>query len=377
MLKWIKRAPPTLDDSVKRRKVLPRSVRERVVINSLEFKFPCQLIDIVLGFHVENTPEIFFILHWGIYSVPAFDSLESAKRRTIQNGSEWYLKRLITKPTDFRPTTGWRETQAYHAKHYPNKKYADFANDFTAKSWNPDAWMDLFSKINGTCAILTAKHHDSFCMWDTKTTSNNSMNSAAKQDILLRFKESCNKKGLKFGIYYSWSEFERPCNKQYMDQIVVPQINELIKYGPDVFWFDGDWFCNTAYSQQIIDKCCTLIKRALPNVEINDRIGHKSERQDPNYLGHNMTYRVYADRTIPKIKPLVPFESIQTVGFSWGLNKQQKLKDHKSAKQLHEMCQKVHQLGGRFLINVGPDCDGTLCPIESQILSEFANLVNL
>lgn len=83
------------------------------------------------------------IFHWGIYSVPAFDDPKSASRRKTQNGSEWYLKRLMTQEGAYRPVSGWKETQAYHAEHYPEMKYEDFASQFSPTSWDPDTWMKL------------------------------------------------------------------------------------------------------------------------------------------------------------------------------------------------------------------------------------------
>ena len=62
--------------------------------------------------------EVGVIVHWGVYSLPAFDSVESARRRTTQNGSEWYEQRLCMTASSYRPTSGWREAQAYHRKHY-------------------------------------------------------------------------------------------------------------------------------------------------------------------------------------------------------------------------------------------------------------------
>lgn len=131
--------------------------------------------------------DIGVIVHWGIYAVPAFDSIASAKRRNIQNGSEWYLKRLST-PADggFRPTSGWKETKEFHKKTYgDNYPYADFAKEFTADALDLDQWMTIFKSMGARYAVLTAKHHDGFCLWPTKTTKFNAVDGApAKRDLV-------------------------------------------------------------------------------------------------------------------------------------------------------------------------------------------------
>ena len=79
------------------------------------------------------------IIHWGIYSVPAFSTTKKLK---MQNGSEWYKGRLLEKNT-FRPISGWKETQAFHSQHYGDSPYENFLDEFNRESakWNSDDWM--------------------------------------------------------------------------------------------------------------------------------------------------------------------------------------------------------------------------------------------
>jgi alpha-L-fucosidase len=351
------------------------------------------------------------IVHWGLYSVPAFDTVASARRRSIQNGSEWYLQRLRMSETSYHPTSGWRETQAYHRKHYGEAPYEAFARQFTAASWQnlnvvspqnaskeaesepdrwmrqnrnvvsprnaskeaesePDRWMRQFRDAGASYVILTAKHHDGFCLWPTKTTAHNSLKSGPRLDLLGLFRDAARRHGLAFGIYYSWSEFQANCTKIYLDRVVAPQIDELIAYAPDLFWFDGDWMCTTVYAQTVMDAACAKIRRQLPHVQINDRVGHRKERQAASAAaGPWSTYRVYADRALPASKPSMPWEHVNTIGLSWGRNAQQSDADYKSGADLRTLRDRVWALGGRFLINVGPNADGTLCSQETQRLA--------
>jgi len=317
------------------------------------------------------------IIHWGLYSVPAFDSVESAKRRKIQNGSEWYLKRLTATEFERSRLSGCEETRKYHLKTYKEAKYADFASEFKTEAWDPSAWMKLFKSIGASYVILTAKHHDGFCLWPTKMNSLNvlSPTCSAKKDLVGLLKEAAVKEGLRFGLYYSWTEFGRSCTKDYMSKVMRPQVEELIAYEPDIFWFDGDWDCRSKVSQKVLDECCDLIKRKLPKVSINDRVGHKEKRTDPNVLPGNSTYRVYSDRALPLEVPKVKWEHVNTVGYSWGRNRQQEEKDYKTAEELLSLYEKVRKLGGNFLLNVGPNPDGTLCKEEVSRLEEFGKLL--
>jgi alpha-L-fucosidase len=316
------------------------------------------------------------IVHWGLYSVPAFDSVASAKHRRIQNGSEWYEQRLTTTLQD----SGTQETRRYHNETYgPDFKYSEFKHQFTASKWDPDEWMKIFSRAGASCVVLTAKHHDGFCLWPTATrpywSSAHCGASADHPDILGDFKRAAKKANLRFGIYYSWMEFNRHFSKLLLETIVTQQIVELIRYKPDLFWFDGDWPCNTPACQKIIHRCLERIRRALPNVEINDRIGDKANRKaDPNYLG-KATYRVYDDRAIPSSIPTVPWEHVNTIGLSWGRNRQQTERDYKSPQELLQLYRRVTNLNGGFLINVGPNADGTLCETERDRLLAFGRLL--
>ena len=311
------------------------------------------------------------ILHWGLYAVPAYDTVESARKRKIQNGSEWYLKRL-TEKNKFRPTSGWNETQKFHKEHFGEQSYEQFAEQFNKESanFNPMTWAQMCKDIGVQYVILTAKHHDGFCLWATKTTSFHS-----EIDHLKNLKDALDIVGIDFGIYYSWTEFNKDCTQDYMNKIMIPQIRELITYQPKIFWFDGDWNCKTQISLTTIDKLCNEIKKALPGIQINDRIGHKTERNDdPNYLGL-ATYRVYADRAIPTTKPQVPWEHINTIGLSWGRNSYQESKDYKSSEELLELHRQVKRLGGHFLLNLGPNPDGTWDPEEERIIVTFGQLL--
>ena len=321
-----------------------------------------------------HAPKLGIIFHWGLYSVPAYDDPVSLSNRRMQNGSEWYLKRLI-ETGNYRPLSGWKETQQYHQTHYGNRTYESFVHDFAAEKWDPEQWMQICKSAGAKYVIITAKHHDGFCLWPTKSTNHNSAQAACKKDIVGMFRDAARRNGLAFGVYYSWFEFGQSCTIHYMDTIVSIQINELQTYKPDIWWFDGDWACTTKYANTKIQTLCDDIRRANVHALINDRIGGdkkiKEQRKDLHFLG-NASYKVYGDREIPNEIPKVKWEHINTIGLSWGRNKAQTSEHYKTATQLYDLYKVVALKGGNFLLNLGPNSDGTLDPQEISVLEEFS-----
>jgi len=314
------------------------------------------------------------IFHFGIYSVTAFDSVDSARRRKTQNGSEWYLKRLRVEPGSYRPTSGWRETQEHHDKNHKGADYFDLADGISVGKKDIDDWMDVCREIGASYAILTSRHHDGFCLWNTKTTESNSCMRGPKIDIVKMFRDSALEHGLEFGIYYSWFEFERRFTVEYFDTVCVPQIQELINYQPTHWWFDGDWVITQQVILGKIDRLCEEIRSNIGNVQINDRICMGKRVSVPDYC----SYRVFSDRYMPAAvgaeKPGCRWQHINTIGYSWGYNRQQKEGDHKTGTELFDLYQRVRQLGGEFLINIGPKGTGDISEYERHSLMDFAKI---
>lgn len=313
-----------------------------------------------------SLPDLGLILHWGLYSVPAFDDPKSAAKRKTQNGSEWYLKRLTEKNT-FRPVSGYKATQEFHKKHHGDKTYFDFATEFKEKSAKIKfaEYTDLAKKVGAKYIILTAKHHDGFCLWKSNHSS------CGYVDILPKFIEACKAAGLEFGIYYSLFEFNKNVTREFVDKILLPQLRELLEFKPHMLWLDGHWAIKTQYATGKLVELLDEQKKIAPKMHINDRISVSlKEYTKKNYLGVS-TFRVYDDRFLPsqadEIK--VPWQHINTIGLSWGRNKQ--IQPYKSGKELWEIYTKVTKANGTVLFNLGPDAEGQIDPREYESLLEF------
>lgn len=302
------------------------------------------------------------IIHYGLYSYYGYDNVKSAMKRKIQNGSEWYYGRLIDN-NKFRPISGSDFTKQYHFAKHNNINYFDNIDKITNDENKIKNWIRIAKQNKATYIILTSKHHDGVCLWNTNTDSKKS-----HLNLLEIFANECESENIDFGFYYSWFEFGKPFTLKYFEDYCVKQLNEIIEFGPKYLWFDGDWMITQK-------KIITEIKQnIIPNIKskgiiINDRIGVK----DNDYS--LCDYRVFEDRFIPNKKLNIKWQHINTIGYSWGFNKEQKEDDYKNGIEIYNLYKKVIELEGDFLINLGPDIDGNIIDKELEAIKYLSTKI--
>ena len=153
-------------------------------------------------------------------------------------------------------------------------------------------------------------------------------------------------------------------NIDYFDQIVVPQLRELLLYCPSIIYFDGDYMIKTKYIISSIEQICHYI-RSL-GICINDRITENNRKYSSFYMG--------PDRFIPDFY-MNNWQHINTIGISWGYNKEQNRQDYKNGTELNNLIKNVARLGGTFLLNIGPKHDGSLDENELRSLNELSQII--
>lgn len=300
-----------------------------------------------------SLPFLGFIFHIGLYSFFGYDDIESARKRNIMNGSEWFLQRI--QDETYRPISGSSQAKAYFSQF----RIDYFKAPFIIERKSIENWLDLCVSCKASHVLITAKHHDGFCLWNTATTNNKPYN-----DIVQIFKEESEKRGLHFGIYYSWFEFLKPFTLDYFNNVCIPQLLELDKYNPGMIWFDGDWKIT---QKTIIEQVAQIVKYfKYKGVSINDRI-HKQNIQLANYY-------VGPDRNFPQ-QSMTNWQHINTIGISWGYNREQQQKDFKTGRQLYDIISYVSNNGGCVLLNIGPKHDGSLDEREVTTLKELSNIL--
>ncbi len=116
------------------------------------------------------------------------------------------------------------------------------ASDFNIEKIKPEQWIKAVKASGATGVILTCKHHDGFCLWDTKYTKFNVMNSKIHQDIVKAVADECYVNDLDFGVYLSpWDMHEETYGTPEYNDYFVNQLTELLTNYGKIFevWFDG------------------------------------------------------------------------------------------------------------------------------------------
>ena len=255
---------------------------------------------------------------------------------------------------------GWHEQDQWR-RHIPKNEYIKQAELFNPTKFDIDKWMELIKNAGMQYICFTTKHHDGFCMWDTKFTDYNIMNTPYKKDILKEVADGCARYGIKLALYYScpdWNykhsvnfggdhQLAKPNDNDEPDEelykeYIKNQMGELLggKYGK----IDALFWDIPPYNK---DKSINSLVRSLqPGILINDRGYSKGDYSTP-------------ERNVPKGSRFARLtEACQSVSSqSWGYRRDD---DYFSKLFLMESIDKIMSRGGNYLLNVGPDALGEI-----------------
>jgi len=299
-------------------------------------------------------------IHWGLYAIPA---------------GEWNGK------TNYAE---WIRNQA----EIPIDEYDKFVGQFNPVKFDADKWVSTAKNAGMKYIVITSKHHDGFCLFDSKFTDYDVMSTPFKRDILKDLSEACRNEGIKLCFYYSIMDWHHPDYLPGRDwenrssegadfdgyiQHMKNQLKELvINYGDiGILWFDGEWE-NTWNEERGID-LYNYVRSLQPDIIVNNRV-------DPNRGGlegfapEGVTMGDFGtpEQQIPSTGlPGIDWESCMTMNDHWGYNKNDK--NFKSTKDILQMLADIASKGGNYLLNVGPTSEG-IFPAESvEILSEVGS----
>jgi alpha-L-fucosidase len=309
-------------------------------------------------------------IHWGLYSVPGWAPLvhpehDFTSQDYIHHNpyAEWYLNSMRL---DGSPTP------QYHKEHYgANYDYYNFAAEFDKdiQKWNPDTWAKVFSDAGAKYVVLTTKHHDGFTLWPS-ATPNPSLpadRQHATRDIVGELTSAVRKQGLHMGLYYSggydWTFVPGPIAKASDYQAVKPQseaygkyadaqYRELIsRYRPAVLWNDID-YPKSGHPLEIMAEYYD----SVPDGVIDDRFGVKhSDFKSPEY------------QTLAKISP-TKWEECRGLGRSFGYNRAEGEAETIAPDKLIYLLVDIVSKNGNLLLDVGPEADGTIPPVQMSRL---------
>lgn len=268
-------------------------------------------------------------IHWGPYSVAA--------------RGEWVINR----------------------ERIPFAEYTEkYVSQWKAQNYNPAEWVELAKAAGMKYMVLTTRHHDGFCLWDTHTTDWNAVQMGSNRDLVREFAEAVRAGGLKLGFYYSFADWHHPnypgayerdwptgwpdeAKHQQFVTYYRAQLEELMSnYGPvDLLWYDG---CIPMPTDG--ESVNAHVKELQPNILINNRNGEPCD--------------FYCSEQSIKPAPVgTDWEACLTLNDNWGYHAGDT--NWKTPHQVISMLCETASQGGNLLLNVGPRGDGTI-PEESQ-----------
>jgi alpha-L-fucosidase len=247
----------------------------------------------------------------------------------------------------------------------PHGEYRKLARRFHPKPGAPREWARLARAAGMKYMVLTSKHDDGFCLWDTQQTDFNAVRMGPKRDLLREYVEACREFGLKVGIYYNLNDWRHPdcpralknlrARRRYLD-FVQGCVRELTtNYGQiDILWYDFPPALETA-EQWESRKMNEMIRQIQPQIIINDR------SKMPEDFGTPEGHITAQGRS---------WESCMTFTGQgiWGWRPEPE-GDWADARRIVEMLRQVTAGGGNLLLNVGPLPDGSVPAVYDEALT--------
>jgi len=314
-------------------------------------------------------------IHWGVYSVPAF----AVPNVPHQNPyAEWYWHSLTdgkqnaaTKGADYMT---WDFHKRVYGADFP---YFNFAPRFQAELYQPDDWADLFVKSGAKYVALTSKHHEGFTLWKSEQANHswgrkwNAVDIGPKRDVLLDLMEAGRRKGLEMGIYYSLYEWYNPLwlsdKKRYVAEHMIPQFKDVVNHAkPSIIFSDGEWELPSAdwHSTEILSWLYNDSPVA-DHVVIDDRWGKETRHKHGGYYTTEYTSGMQHSNH--------PWEESRGMGFSYGYNRNETLKDYHTERELILMLVDIVSRGGNLLLDIGPRADGGIPVVMEERLTGIGN----
>lgn len=304
-------------------------------------------------------------IHWGLYSIPA--------------RGEWIRSyERITK-----------------------EDYMQYFDEFNPTDYDPRAWARAAKEAGMKYVVLTAKHHDGFCLFDSKYTDFKSTNTKCSRDLVAEYVEAVRAEGLKVGLYFTLIDWYHEDYPHYSDRIhpmrenpdykddnrhfenyveyMHNQIREICtNYGKiDLMWFDFSYDDMEGEKWQAT-KLINMVRELQPGVIIDNRLEVNSEgssslaKCDPKpYHGDFVT----PEQMIPPngIQDVegndMVWEACVTMNNNWGYHATERF--FKPASMLIKKLVECVSKGGNMILNVGPDAKGRIPDESMKILRDI------
>lgn len=286
-------------------------------------------------------------IHWGLYALPARHEWVKSREKIV------------------------------------DEDYQIYFDHFDPDLYDPKAWAAAAKNAGMKYVVLTTKHHDGFCLWDSQQTDYKVTNTPYGKDLVGPYVQAFRDAGLRVGFYYSLIDWHHPdfaidTFHPYRDHseeeiaklnegrditryaaYMREQVRELLSaYKPDIIWYDFSYpgrdyrgLPGKGHEQWESDKLEALTRELCPNIIINNRLDLPSSADIYTPEQFQPREWIHVDG-----KPVV-WEACQTFSGSWGYHRDETT--WKSPEQLIEMLVNTVSCGGNLLMNVGPTGRGT------------------
>lgn len=309
-------------------------------------------------------------IHWGLYSIPA--------------RGEWVKS----------------------AEKIPTKVYDQYFEEFNPVRYNPKEWARLAKEAGMKYAVLTTKHHDGFCLFDSAYTDYKSTNTKCKRDLVKEYVDAFREEGLKVGFYYSLLDWHHKDYPHYGDnqhpmreeesfkgarhnwknyvEYFHNQVRELLtNYGKiDLMWFDfsyenknlaGTEFEHMSGETWGAKKLITMMRELQPDIVIDNRLGGDARKPEPDLHAGDFVSpecMMPAGEAVDVLGRSIPWELCLTLNENWGYAKN-KPWEYKTTENVIHMLVECVSKNGNMLINVGPNAKGEIPKESIRILKEI------
>jgi alpha-L-fucosidase len=292
-------------------------------------------------------------IHWGLYAVPAGEW----KGEKVSGIGEWIMEK----------------------GQIPVSEYEPLAKQFNPVKFDAEQWVQIAKNAGMKYIVITSKHHDGFCLWDTKYTDYDVIDATPfKRDILGELAQECRKQGIRLCFYHSIMDWHHPDAQapfypkyndtsksnpnfdRYVEYYLKGQLKELVQnYGPlGILWFDGEWVKDWTRENgwDMFEYCLSL----QPDIIVNNRVGNGRQgmrglSKSDEFAGDYGT----PEQEIPATGlPGVDWETCMTMNDTWGYKSYDN--NWKSREDLLHKLVDIASKGGNFLLNVGPTAEGLI-----------------
>jgi alpha-L-fucosidase len=311
-----------------------------------------------------NAARFGMFIHWGLYAIPA--------------RGEWVRS----------------------VERMSQEEYLGYFKEFNPSRYQPQEWAKLAKKAGMKYAVMTAKHHDGFCLWDTAFTDFKAPNTPAARDLVKEYLEAFRAEGIKTGLYFSLIDWRHPDFPHYGDrhhpmrdnkaygnenrnfdrylEFMHGQVRELLThYGPlDSMWFDFSYDSLTGETWKAAE-LITMARSLQPHLIIDNRLEGSGENSGSILTADPAPWAgdfACPEQMIPpegirnELGKPVPWEACITLNNHWGYAAADR--HWKPADMVVRMLVECVSKNGNLLLNVGPDAQGRIPAEAVDILEE-------